>query len=237
MSDVRDFSNFIDAVIDEASFDDVKSYINYAKNSAGAEVIIGGGCDKSEGYFVEPTVILTTNPLFKSIREEIFGPVLTIFVYDDSKWEEVLQMFVTSSDYGLTGSIFSRNRAIINQSLDALRFSAGNFYINDKPTGAVVGQQPFGGARASGTNDKAGGPLNLVRWINLSNIKETFTPPYRVRLSIFRREVIIACIKNKGTLVNRLRYPYHISHSKVRPTLRPPIYSPHPLGRLRQAPP
>ncbi len=177
MGDVRDFSNFMNAVIDEASFDNIKGYIDYAQKSPDAEVIIGGGCDKSVGYFVEPTVILTTDPHFKSMVEEIFGPVLTVFVYDDSKWQEVLELVDTSSVYGLTGSIFSRDRLITNQVLDDLRFSAGNFYINDKPTGAVVGQQPFGGARASGTNDKAGGPLNLVRWINPRNIKETFNPP------------------------------------------------------------
>lgn len=177
MGDVRDFSNFMNAVIDEASYDNIKSYIDYAKQSTDAEIVIGGGCDKSVGYFVEPTVILTTNPHFKSMVEEIFGPVLTVFVYDDNKWKEVLGLVDTSSAYGLTGSIFSRDRMVTNQVLEELRFSAGNFYINDKPTGAVVGQQPFGGARASGTNDKAGGPLNLVRWINPRNIKETFNPP------------------------------------------------------------
>lgn len=181
MGDVRDFSNFINAVIDEASFDNIKSYIDYAHQSPDAEVIIGGGCDKSVGYFVEPTVILTTDPHFKSMKEEIFGPVLTIYVYDDNKFEEVLELVDTTAEYGLTGSIFSRDRMVTNHVLDALRFSAGNFYINDKPTGAVVGQQPFGGARASGTNDKAGTALNLMRWVNPRCIKETFNPPVDYR--------------------------------------------------------
>lgn len=177
MGDVTDFSNFMNAVIDETSFDNIKSYIDYAKSSSDAEVIIGGGCDKSEGYFVEPTVILTTDPKFKTMQEEIFGPVLTIFVYDDSKFEDILVLCDETSPYGLTGSIFSRDRYAIETALDKLRFSAGNFYINDKPTGAVVGQQPFGGSRASGTNDKAGGALNLIRWTNARCIKETFVPP------------------------------------------------------------
>ncbi len=177
MGDVHDFSNFVNAVIDEASFDNIKGYIEHARSSADAEVIIGGKCDKSIGYFVEPTVILTTNPHYKSMVEEIFGPVLTIFVYDDNKFEDVLTLVDQTSPYGLTGSIFAQDRLVINKAMDSLRYAAGNFYINDKPTGAVVGQQPFGGSRASGTNDKAGSALNLVRWVNPRCIKETFTPP------------------------------------------------------------
>lgn len=177
MGDVRDFSNFINAVIDEASFDNIKSYIDHAKKANDAKVIIGGKCDKSKGYFVQPTVIETTNPTYKSMVEEIFGPVLTVYVYDDSDFTKVMKLVDGSTAYGLTGSIFSKDRYVINQVLEALRYSAGNFYINDKPTGAVVGQQPFGGSRASGTNDKAGGPLNLLRWVNPRNIKETFLPP------------------------------------------------------------
>ena len=177
MGDVRDFSNFMNAVIDEASFDNIKGYIDEAKASSESEVIIGGGCDKSEGYFVEPTVILTTNPHSRSMVEEIFGPVITVYVYDDDKYDEMLELVDTSTKYGLTGSIFAQDRAVINKTMDALRFTSGNFYINDKPTGAVVGQQPFGGSRASGTNDKAGSSLNLVRWINPRCIKETYVPP------------------------------------------------------------
>lgn len=177
IGDVTDFSNFMNAVIDETSFDNIKAYIDFAKNASDAEVIIGGGCDKSVGYFVEPTVILTTNPKFKTMEEEIFGPVLTIYVYEDNRFEEVLELCDSTSPYGLTGSIFARDRYAVQVALNRLRFSAGNFYINDKPTGAVVGQQPFGGSRASGTNDKAGGALNLIRWTNPRCIKETFDPP------------------------------------------------------------
>lgn len=177
MGDVNDFSNFINAVIDEASFDNIKSFIDHAKKASDAKVVIGGKCDKSVGYFVQPTVIETTNPTYKSMVEEIFGPVLTVYVYEDNEFAKVLKLVDTSTAYGLTGSIFSRDRYAITEVMDALRYSAGNFYINDKPTGAVVGQQPFGGSRASGTNDKAGGPLNLLRWVNPRNIKETFLSP------------------------------------------------------------
>lgn len=177
MGDPRDFTNFFNAVIDEASFDNIKNYIDYANEASDAEVIFGGKCDKSVGYFVEPTVIQTTNPQFKSMVEEIFGPVITIYVYDDNKYEETLEICDQTSPYGLTGSIFARDRYAIQTAFDKLRYSAGNFYINDKPTGAVIGQQPFGGSRASGTNDKAGGPLNLIRWTNARCIKESFVPP------------------------------------------------------------
>ena len=177
MGDVQDFTNMINAVIDEASFDNIKSYIDHAKSSSDAEIVFGGNCDKSVGYFVQPTVILTTNPQFKSMVEEIFGPVITIYVYDDNKYEEMLEICDKTSPYALTGSIFGHDRYAVQVAMDKLRYSAGNFYINDKPTGAVVSQQPFGGSRASGTNDKAGGPLNLMRWTNPRTIKETLVPP------------------------------------------------------------
>jgi 1-pyrroline-5-carboxylate dehydrogenase len=175
--DPQDFSNFINAVIDEASFDNIMGYINYAKQSPDAEIVFGGNGDKSTGYFVEPTVILTTDPQFKTIKEEIFGPVITIYLYDDNAYEETLELCDRTSPYGLTGSIFARDRYAIMTAMNKLRYSAGNFYINDKPTGAVIAQQPFGGSRASGTNDKAGGPLNLIRWTNARTIKETFVSP------------------------------------------------------------
>ena len=177
MGDVRDFTNFINAVIDEASFDNIMSYIEYAKQSPDAEVIFGGHGDKSVGYFVEPTVIQTTNPKFKSMVEEIFGPVITIYVYEDKDFEETLELCDSPSPCGLTGSIFAYDRYAVDKAFNKLRYAAGNFYINDKPTGAVIAQQPFGGSRASGTNDKAGGPLNLIRWTNPRCIKEALVPP------------------------------------------------------------
>lgn len=177
MGDPQDFTNFVNAVIDETSFDNIMGYINHAKQATDAEVIFGGNGDKSVGYFVEPTVIQTTNPKFKSMVEEIFGPVITIYVYDDNKYEETLELCDSTSVYALTGSIFACDRYAIQTAFEKLRYSAGNFYINDKPTGAVIAQQPFGGSRASGTNDKAGGPLNLIRWTNARTIKETLVPP------------------------------------------------------------
>lgn len=177
MGDVEDFTNFVSAVIDKESFDKIKSYIDFAKNSSEAEVICGGKCDDSIGYFIEPTVIVTQNPRFKTMEEEIFGPVITIYVYEDKDFEETLKLCNETSPYGLTGGIFARDREVIIQMEEKLRYAAGNFYINDKPTGAVVGQQPFGGARASGTNDKAGSKLNLIRWMSPMLIKETFVPP------------------------------------------------------------
>lgn len=177
MGDVKDFSNFMAAVIDKPAFDSIKEYIDYAKNSKDAEILVGGNCDDSKGYFIEPTVITTTDPHFKTMEEEIFGPVLTIYVYDDDKYEETLDLCDNTSAYALTGAIFSNDRAATNIAFTKLRNSAGNFYINDKPTGAVVGQQPFGGARASGTNDKAGSKVNLLRWVSQRTIKETFNPP------------------------------------------------------------
>ena len=177
MGDVQDFTNFINAVIDEASFDNIMGYINYAREASDAEILFGGRGDKSTGYFIEPTVIQTTNPTFKTMTEEIFGPVITIYVYDDEKYEETLDVCDRTSPYGLTGSIFACDRYAIETAFRKLRYAAGNFYVNDKPTGAVIAQQPFGGSRASGTNDKAGGPLNLIRWTNPRCIKETFVPP------------------------------------------------------------
>ncbi|MDD3236435.1 MAG: L-glutamate gamma-semialdehyde dehydrogenase, partial [Candidatus Cloacimonetes bacterium] len=176
VGDVRDFSNFMNAVIDKASFDKIKAYIDYAKNSPDAEILAGGGCDDSHGYFVQPTIIKTTNPAFKTMQEEIFGPVLTVYVYAEKDFEKTLTICDTTSPYALTGCIFAQDRVVICQAYSALRHSAGNFYINDKPTGAVVGQQPFGGSRSSGTNDKAGSALNLQRWISARSIKETFVP-------------------------------------------------------------
>lgn len=177
MGDVRDFGNFVNAVIDEASFDNIAGYIERAKKSKDAEIIFGGKCDKSVGYFVEPTVIEVKKNDYETMREEIFGPVISIYVYDDKDFERTLELCDQTSPYALTGSIFSNDRYATKIAEKALRFAAGNFYINDKPTGAVVGQQPFGGGRASGTNDKAGSYLNLVRWISPRTIKETLIPP------------------------------------------------------------
>ena len=177
MGDVADFGNFIGAVIDKKSFDNITGYIDRAHADNGCSVITGGKYDGSKGYFVEPTTILCTDPMYESMQEEIFGPVLSIHIYEDGKFEQILTTCDSTSEYALTGSIFATNREDIEIAKNALRFSAGNFYINDKPTGAVVGQQPFGGARGSGTNDKAGSPLNLLRWVSPRSIKETFTPP------------------------------------------------------------
>lgn len=177
MGDVEDFTNFMGAVIDKGAFETITGYIKYAKSSNEAEFITGGNFDNSKGYFIEPTTIVTTNPKFKTMQEEIFGPVLTIYVYDDNKLDETLTLCDETSPYGLTGAIFAQDRKAIAKMSDALRNAAGNFYINDKPTGAVVGQQPFGGGRASGTNDKAGSAMNLMRWMTARTIKETFDPP------------------------------------------------------------
>ena len=176
MGSVEDFSNFINAVIDENAFDRIAKYIDDAKQSGSAKIIAGGNYDKSKGYFIEPTVIETADPKYVSLCEEIFGPVLTIYVYDENKFEETIQLVNTTSPYALTGSIIAQDRNAVILATDKLRHAAGNFYINDKPTGAVVGQQPFGGARASGTNDKAGSMLNLYRWLSARTIKETFNP-------------------------------------------------------------
>ena len=176
MGDVCDPDNFINAVIDEASFDNIAANIEYAKNSPDAEVVLGGGCDKRKGYFVEPTVIVTTNPHFKTIEEEIFGPVLTVYVYEDAEMDAAVELCDKTSPYGLTGAVFGQDRMMVQAVADKLRYAAGNFYINDKPTGAVVGLQPFGGSRKSGTNDKAGGEFNLIRWAIPRAIKETLVP-------------------------------------------------------------
>lgn len=172
VGDVEEFDTFMGAVIDQKSFNTIKGYIEYIKNSEDAKIIFGGGCDDSTGYFVEPTIAITTNPNFKTMEEEIFGPVLTIYLYDDEDFVEVLSLVNNTSVYGLTGSIFAKDRYIIEQAEKALVNTAGNFYINDRPTGAVVGQQPFGGSRLSGTNDKAGSKLNLLRWISPRVTKE-----------------------------------------------------------------
>jgi len=177
MGEVTDHANFMNAVIDKNSFDNIVSYIEYAKGSPDAKVVAGGTYDGSEGYFIRPTIIETTDPKFKLMEEEIFGPVLTYFVYDDTKLDEALDLCDSTSPYGLTGAIFSKDRVAASEMCNRLRYSAGNFYINDKPTGAVVGMQPFGGSRASGTNDKAGGEFNLLRWISPRTIKETFVAP------------------------------------------------------------
>lgn len=176
MGSPEDPSNFINAVIDEKAFDRIAQYIDYVKEQSDAEIIVGGGYDKSKGYFIEPTIVLTSNPKFRTLCEEIFGPVITIYVYEPKDWKATLELVDNTSEYALTGAIFSTDRYAIEEASKALENAAGNFYINDKPTGAVVGQQPFGGARGSGTNDKAGSILNLLRWVSPRTIKETFVP-------------------------------------------------------------
>ncbi len=177
VGDVADLSHFMNAVIDESSFDNIIGYINLAKESDECEILTGGTGDKSIGYFVQPTIIHTTNPKFTTMQEEIFGPVMTIYVYEDEDYQKTLDLCDQTSPYALTGSIFSNDKYAMTQACKTLRYAAGNFYINDKPSGAMVGLQPFGGSRGSGTNDKAGGNLNLLRWINPRTIKETFIPP------------------------------------------------------------
>lgn len=177
MGSPENFGNFINAVIDEKAFDKITSYIEQAKKDTDAEIIAGGNFSKKEGYFIEPTVIATSNPKYTTMVEELFGPVLTIYVYDENKWSETLELVDTTSPYALTGAVFSQDRYAILEANKALKHAAGNFYINDKPTGAVVGQQPFGGARSSGTNDKAGSKHNLLRWVSMRTIKETFVSP------------------------------------------------------------
>lgn len=182
MGSVEDFTNFVNAVIDEKSFDKIESYIKGArKKGSNARIWVGGKCDKSVGYFIEPTIIEALDPKYVTMCEEIFGPVLTVYVYDENKYEDTLKLLDSTSSYALTGSVIARDRYAIETAVSRLRNSAGNFYINDKPTGAVVGQQPFGGARASGTNDKAGSMLNLYRWLSARTIKETFAPPVDYR--------------------------------------------------------
>ena len=186
MGDVMNPENFMNAVIDEKAFDNIKSYIDYAKRSPDASIIAGGQCDKSTGYFIRPTIVETTDPHFKLMQEEIFGPVLCVYVYEDSKLEETLDLCDTTSPYALTGAVFSTDRVAAAHMCEKLRYAAGNFYINDKPTGAIVGLQPFGGSRASGTNDKAGGEFNLIRWVNPRTIKETFVSPDDYRYPYMR---------------------------------------------------
>jgi len=177
VGDVADFGNFMGAVIDRAAFDSIRGDIEHARGSSDAELLSGGGCDDSTGYFVEPTVVLAKTSDFRLMREEIFGPVLTVYVYADQDLDKALAICDQGTPYALTGAIFARDRAAIARMTEALTHAAGNFYVNDKPTGAVVGQQPFGGARASGTNDKAGSVLNLLRWVSPRTVKETFVPP------------------------------------------------------------
>ena len=185
LNDVKSFkmgspenpSNFINAVISENAFDSITSYINYVKDSKDAEILVGGNYNKNIGYFIEPTIVVTSNPKFKTMCEEIFGPVITIYIYNEDEWTKTLKIVDQTSDYALTGAVFSTDRYAIDEATKILENSAGNFYINDKPTGAVVGQQPFGGSRGSGTNDKAGSVLNLLRWVSPRTIKETFNPP------------------------------------------------------------
>ena len=177
MGSPEDFGNFVTAVIDERSFDKIQGYLSFLNESNEVEVIAGGAADKSKGYFVEPTIAVTSNPLSRTMVEEIFGPVLTIYVYEDEDFEETMDLVDSTSEYALTGAVFAKDRLVIDMVTKRLEHAAGNFYVNDKPTGAAVGQQPFGGARGSGTNDKAGSILNLWRWTSARTIKETFAPP------------------------------------------------------------
>ncbi len=186
--DVKNFSNYNNAVIDKSAFESINSYIKYAQSSSEAKVIVGGNSDDSTGYFIDPTIVETTNPKFKTMEEEIFGPVLSVYVYEDSRYEETLRLCDQTSPYGLTGAVFAQDRRAIITASRALVNSAGNFYINDKPTGAVVAQQPFGGARASGTNDKAGSYLNLGRWVSPRTIKENFIPRRDYRYPFMKEE-------------------------------------------------
>ena len=188
MGDPEDFSNFMTAVIDKGAFESITAYIDYAKNSDEAEFITGGNYDDSKGFYIEPTTIVTTNPKFKTMEEEIFGPVLTIYVYDDDKFDETLELCDTTSPYALTGAIWAQDRQALIKMSDRLRNAAGNFYINDKPTAAVVNQQPFGGGRASGTNDKAGSAMNILRWMTVRTMKETFIPPKDWRYPFMDKE-------------------------------------------------
>jgi 1-pyrroline-5-carboxylate dehydrogenase len=173
----EDFRNFINAVIDEKSFDSLAHYIDRARKDRGVKIIAGGTYDKSEGYFIHPTVIQANDPMYTTMCTELFGPVLSVYVYDENKFKETLDLVDSTSNYALTGSIFAQDRTAVDVAMKRLVNAAGNFYINDKPTGAVVGQQPFGGARASGTNDKAGSMINLLRWVSPRAIKETLVPP------------------------------------------------------------
>jgi 1-pyrroline-5-carboxylate dehydrogenase len=186
MGDTRDFRNFMGAVIDRKAFDRITGYIADAKKNA--KILVGGGSNDKKGFFIEPTLVETRNPEYRLLQEEIFGPVMTMYVYDDAKWSQTLSLVDRTSPYALTGAVFAQDRAAVREAMARLRHAAGNFYVNDKPTGAVVGQQPFGGARASGTNDKAGSKLNLVRWVSARTLKETFSPPHDWRYPFLAAE-------------------------------------------------
>lgn len=188
MGDPRDFRNFMTAVIHQRAYDKITGYIEGARGAADAEILAGGQGDDSKGWFIRPTIIRTEDPRYQTMCDEIFGPVLSVHVYPDSQWSEILETVNTTSPYALTGGVFAEDRAAVQQAFDHLRDAAGNFYVNDKPTGAVVGQQPFGGARASGTNDKAGSPLNLLRWVSPRSVKETFVPPTDYRYPFMEAE-------------------------------------------------
>lgn len=188
MGDVADFRHFMGAVIDQKAFRKISGYLKQAAKDPGVTIVAGGGADDREGWFIEPTLIQTEDPSYTLMCEEIFGPVLTVYVYPDRKWTETLALVDSTSPYALTGSVFAQDRAAVAEASRALVNAAGNFYVNDKPTGAVVGQQPFGGARASGTNDKAGSILNLMRWVSPRSIKETFEPPVDHRYPFMQAE-------------------------------------------------
>jgi 1-pyrroline-5-carboxylate dehydrogenase len=177
VGDPADFRNFMGAVIDRKAFDKIKAYIEAAKQAPGVKLVFGGGARDADGYFIDPTLLQADDPRYRTMCEEIFGPVLSVHVYPDARWTETLRTVDETSPYALTGGVFAQDRQAVEQAQQALRYAAGNFYVNDKPTGAVVGQQPFGGARASGTNDKAGSLLNLVRWVSPRAVKENFLPP------------------------------------------------------------
>ena len=205
MGTPEDTTNFINAVIDDRAFKKLSSYIDQAKKDDDAEVIIGGGYDDSVGYFIEPTVILTTNPQYETMCTELFGPIITIYVYEDDQWEDILDVVDSTGEYALTGAIFSGDRYVIDIATNKLENAAGNFYINDKPTGAVVGQQPFGGARGSGTNDKAGSVWNLLRWVNNRTIKETFVTPTDYRYPFLEQSTIETVEKEVESAIEKLK--------------------------------
>lgn len=205
MGSPEDTTNFINAVIDNRAFKKLSGYIEEAKADTDAEIIIGGGYSDEVGYFIEPTVIVTTNPKYKTMCNELFGPIMTIYIYEDEKWEETLDIIDSTSEYALTGAIFSGDRYVIDIATNKLENAAGNFYINDKPTGAVVGQQPFGGARGSGTNDKAGSVWNLLRWVNTRTIKETFVPPTDYKYPFLKESTIETVEKEVETAIEKLR--------------------------------
>ena len=205
MGTPEDTTNFINSVIDDRAFKKLSSYIDQAKVDADAEIIAGGGYDDSVGYFIEPTVIVTTNPQYKTMSTELFGPIITIYIYEDDQWEEILDVIDKTGEYALTGAIFSGDRYVIDLATNKLENAAGNFYINDKPTGAVVGQQPFGGARGSGTNDKAGSVWNLLRWVNARTIKETFVTPTDYRYPFLGETTLETVEKEVESAVEKLK--------------------------------